>query len=62
MATGDTQPVKTQPVRTAPAYELETSDPDLGRLIFAYRPRPIRPAFLWAWVLGGALISLLPMS
>jgi hypothetical protein len=62
VATRDTQPVKTQPVRTAPVYDSDPSDPELGRLIFAYRPRPSHPAFLWAWGLGGAMISLAPIG
>jgi hypothetical protein len=62
MATGDTQPVKTQPVRTETAQDSDPAAPQLGRLIFAYRPRPIRPAFLWAWGLGGAMLSLGPLS
>jgi hypothetical protein len=62
VATGNTQPVKTQPVRAVPAYDSDPSGSQLGRLIFAYRPRPTHPAFLWAWGLGGAMISLAPLG
>jgi hypothetical protein len=62
VATTDTQPVKTQPVRTGTAFDSDPSGSQLGRLIFAYRPRPTHPAFLWAWGLGGAMIGLAPLG
>jgi hypothetical protein len=49
----DTQPVKTQPVRTAPVQQPVPSEPELGRLIYAYRPLPGNRAIKWAWGLGG---------
>ena len=55
---GDTQPVKTQPVHAVPVHHSSPFDPELGRLIFAYRTPPPSKAFKWAWGLGGSLLSL----
>jgi hypothetical protein len=59
---GDTQPVRTQPVRITPAISASTSDPVLGRLIFAYRPPRERNTFKWIWGVGGPALSLAALS
>ncbi len=60
--TADTQPVKTQPVRIAIEDEASSSEPELGRLIYAYRPSPPGRAFKWAWDVGGAVLSIAVLS
>ena len=56
---GDTQPVKTQPVRVVPP--LASNEPAtgaLGRLIAVYKPRPPNQLIQWSWWVGGAVMSL----
>jgi hypothetical protein len=59
---GDTQPVKTQPVRVAPVPPSLPLNGELGRLVYAYRPVPQNKMFTWVWGFGGAVLSLAPLS
>lgn len=56
---GDTQPVKTQPVRVVPsAVSDEPARGALGHLIAVYRPHPPSQVMQWTWLVGGAVTVL----
>ena len=56
---GDTQPVKTQPVRVVPSVAVnEPARGALGHLISVYQPRPPNQFVQWTWWVGGAGVSL----